>query len=51
VKLRFHAGTPLGEAKKLSIKIAPRVGVVSVVEFSTPTVIRETKVNLYPMAI
>jgi archaellin len=51
VKVRFHAGTSVVESKKVRVKIIPKTGVVSIVEFSTPSVMKEEKVNLYPLAI
>jgi flagellin FlaB len=51
VKLRFHSGSSLGEAKKVKLRITPKNGFVNIIEFTTPMRIKETKLNLYPLAI
>jgi len=51
VKIRFHADTSINSGKQIKLKITPKNGFISIIEFTTPMSIRETKVNLYPLAI
>ena len=38
----------IGENKRIRIKLVPRIGVTSIVEFTTPDVINDQRVSLWP---
>jgi archaeal flagellin FlaB len=48
VKLKFNVTAPVGENKKMRVKVIPRVGVPTVIEFTTPDVMTEQRVSLWP---
>ena len=47
-KVFWTASTSIGENKKVRIKIIPTVGSTTIVEFSTPDVMKEQRVSLWP---
>ena len=56
IKLKFKCndctgssdGGGIGENKKVRIKIIPRVGTTSIIEFTTPDVITDQRITLWP---
>jgi len=48
VKLKFNVTSAVGENKKVRLKVIPRVGVPTVIEFTTPDVMTEQRVSLWP---
>jgi flagellin FlaB len=48
IKVRFNTTSGVGENKKVRLRVIPRVGQASVVEFSTPDVMKDYRVNVWP---
>jgi archaellin len=51
VKIRFHTDTPLQGLRRVKMRFIPMNGFTTIIEFTTPFVIKEAKLNLYPLAI
>ncbi len=51
VKIRFSAESSLPESKKMKIKFIIKNGQPAIAECTTPARVKDTKVNLYPLAI
>ena len=49
VELTFDVGTALSGSEKVKLTIIPKVGIPTTVEFTTPEVIADYKISLYPM--
>jgi archaeal flagellin FlaB len=48
VKLTFRTANAVAENKKVRIKVVPRIGQTTVVEFTTPDVMTDTRISLWP---
>jgi len=48
IKVKFKTDGSIGENKRVRIKIVPRVGTASVIEFTTPDVMTDKRVSLWP---
>jgi archaeal flagellin FlaB len=48
IKLKFNVSVAIGENKRVRMKIIPRVGQPTLVEFTTPDVMTDNRVNLWP---
>ena len=48
IKLKFNVTTPVGENQKVRLKLIPRVGQPTLVEFTTPDVMNDNRINLWP---
>ena len=48
IKLKFNVSSAVGENQNVRLKIIPRVGSPTVVEFTTPDVMTENRITLWP---
>jgi archaeal flagellin FlaB len=48
LKLKFNMSAALGENKKVRIRLIPRVGSATVVDFTTPDVMTDNRISLWP---
>jgi flagellin FlaB len=48
VKIKFNVSTSVGENQKVRLKVIPRVGSPTIVEFTTPDVMTENRISLWP---
>jgi archaeal flagellin FlaB len=48
VKMTFNVSSAVAENKRVRLKIVPRVGVATLVEFTTPDVMTDQRVSLWP---
>jgi len=48
IKVKFNATTGVQENKRVRLKVIPRVGQATVVEFTTPDVMTDYRVSLWP---
>ncbi|MFH1055724.1 MAG: archaellin/type IV pilin N-terminal domain-containing protein [Candidatus Altiarchaeota archaeon] len=48
IKLHFNTSAGVSENEKVRLKIIPRVGQATIVEFTTPDVMNDNRVNLWP---
>jgi archaeal flagellin FlaB len=48
LKVTFGAATAVSENQKVRIKIVPRVGQATIVEFTTPDVMTDKRISLWP---
>jgi len=48
IKIKFKTTQSVGENRKLRIKVIPRVGTATIVEFTTPDVMTDVRVTLWP---
>lgn len=48
IKLKFNVTTPVGENQRVRMKVIPRVGQPTLIEFTTPDVMNDNRLNLWP---
>ncbi len=48
IKAYFSSTTSVAESKKVRIKVIPRVGTTTIIEFTTPDVMTDQRITLWP---